>query len=162
MKFAMTSYVEEERHAMFQNSANEVRERLNQMITDQRAIMSERADQVFIAVRRDYGSALSDGGACGELLPKTQRLVRHEVMSIIEQVESTFKKIIEGDSENSNENDKNGHESPTRESPQGEEVDAVTENIDQIQQEIAPEGSMEDLSVSTGTSEVPVSEESEL
>lgn len=161
MKFAMTSHVEQERHAMFQNSANEVRERLKQMIKDQKAIMSDRADQVFIAVRRDYSSALSEGGACRDLLPKTQRLVRKEVMSIIEQVESTFKKIIEGNPENSNQNDDNGHESPTRESLKGEDVGAVIKNVDPTQQEIAPEGSLEDLSTTMGTSEVPVSEESE-
>ena len=57
--------------------------------------MNDKADEVYIAMRRDYNSVLGGGEVPqnGELLPKTQRLGRKEVMGIIDGVERIFSKI---------------------------------------------------------------------
>lgn len=94
MKAAMNSIVDQERHVMFQDSANEARNRIKTMIRDQEEIMRGRTDEVFVAVRRDYRAVLSGGDTHGESLPKSQRLLRKDVMNILEGVETEFKQAI--------------------------------------------------------------------
>ena len=57
--------------------------------------MNDKADEVYIAMRRDYNSVLGGGEVArpGELLPKTQRLARKEMIRIIDGVEKVFSKI---------------------------------------------------------------------
>lgn len=90
----MNSIVDQERHVMFQDSANEARNRIKTMIRDQEEIMRGRTDEVFVAVRRDYRAVLSGGDTHGESLPKSQRLLRKDVMNILEGVETEFKQAI--------------------------------------------------------------------
>ena len=105
MKAALNGHVEQQRHVMFQSSANEVRNLLKQMVKTLQETLDEKADEIFLAVRRDYRSVL--GGSDlpqGEILPKAQRLMRKEVMGKIEKVEKTFRRVagleVEGDKQN--------------------------------------------------------------
>lgn len=95
MKAAMNSHVAQERYTMFQSSAENVRTRLNVMLRELEAFMNDKADEVYIAMRRDYNSVLGggEGPQNGEILPKTQRLVRKEMMRIIDGVEKVFEKV---------------------------------------------------------------------
>ena len=95
MKAAMNSHVAQERHTMFQSSADNVRSRLSVMLKELDVSMNDKADEVYIAMRRDYNSVLGGGEVpqSGEILPKTQRLVRKEMMRIIGGVERLFQKI---------------------------------------------------------------------
>ena len=88
MKAAMDSHIAQERHTMFQSSVDNVRNRLNAMVKGLESTMLDKVDEVFIMVRRDYNSVLGEGEVpqTGELLPKTQRLVRKEIMRIIDGV----------------------------------------------------------------------------
>ena len=88
MKAAMDSHIAQERHTMFQSSVDNVRNRLNAMVKDLESTMLDKVDEVFVMVRRDYNSVLGEGESpqAGELLPKTQRLVRKEIMRIIDGV----------------------------------------------------------------------------
>lgn len=88
MKAAMNSHIAQERHTMFQSSADNIRNRLNTMVKGLETSMLDKADEVFIMVRRDYNSVLGGGELpqAGELLPKTQRLVRKEIMRIMDGV----------------------------------------------------------------------------
>lgn len=100
MKAAMNAHVDQERHVMFQESADEVQKRLKKLVQGVEETMSNRVDEVFIAMRRDYRSVL--GGeevAQGQVLPKAQRLMRKEVLRIIETVESLFQKVVDGEVE---------------------------------------------------------------
>lgn len=95
MKAAMNSHVASERHTMFQSSAENVRSRLSVMLKELEVLMNDKADEVYIAMRRDYNSVLGGGEVPqnGEILPKTQRLVRKEMMQIIDGAEKVFSKI---------------------------------------------------------------------
>lgn len=96
----MNLHVDQERHVMFQESADEVQKRLKKLVQSVEETMSNRVDEVFIAMRRDYRSVL--GGeevAQGQVLPKAQRLMRKEVLRIIETVESLFQKVVDGEAE---------------------------------------------------------------
>ncbi len=95
MKAAMNSHVAQERHTMFQSSADNVKSRLSVTLKELEAHMNDKADEVYIAMRRDYNSVLGGGEVPrnGEILPKTQRLVRKEMMRIIDSVEKVFSKI---------------------------------------------------------------------
>lgn len=94
MKYAMNTHVDQERHVMFQQSADEAERRLMEMIKKLSETMSDRVDEVFIAMRRDYRSVLSGGDSKGEVLPKSQRLLRKDVREILEGVERLFKKAL--------------------------------------------------------------------
>ena len=88
MKAAMDSHIAQERHIMFQSSVDNIRNRLNAMMKGLESTMLDKVDEVFIMVRRDYNSVMGEGESpqTGELLPKTQRLVRKEIMRIIDGV----------------------------------------------------------------------------
>lgn len=111
MKAAMNSHVAQERHTMFQSSAENVKTRLSTMVKELEVYMNDKADEVYIAMRRDYNSVLGGGEVPqnGEILPKTQRLVRKEMMRIIGGVEKAFKTIagLEVEDDDDKE-DKNG------------------------------------------------------
>lgn len=97
MKAAMNAHVDQECHVMFQESASEVQKRLQHMVRGVEETMSNRVDEVFLAMRRDYRSVLGGGeDAQRQVLPKVQRLMRKEVISIIEGVESIFQKVMDG------------------------------------------------------------------
>lgn len=96
MKAAMNNHVEYERHEMFQRSADEVRDRLLVMVEEVQKTMSDRADEVFVAICRDYRSVLISRAAQGEVLPKTQRLMRKSVLSELERVEDIFREVALG------------------------------------------------------------------
>ena len=95
MKAAMNSHVAQERHTMFQSSAENVKSRLSIMLKELEAFMNDKADEVYLAMRRDYNSVLGGGEVTqnGDILPKAQRLVRKEMMQIIDGVEKLFSKI---------------------------------------------------------------------
>ena len=95
MKAAMNSHVAQERHTMFRSSAENVKSQLSVMLKELEVYMNDKADEVYIAMRRDYNSVLGAGEVPqnGEILPKTQRLVRKEIMGIIDGVEKMFGEI---------------------------------------------------------------------
>ncbi|CAF9943183.1 MAG: hypothetical protein ALECFALPRED_010769, partial [Alectoria fallacina] len=95
MKAAMNSHVAQERHTMFQSSTENVKTRLSVMLKELEVYMNDKADEVYIAMRRDYNSVLGGGEVPqnGEILPKTQRLVRKEIMRIVDGVEKVFMKV---------------------------------------------------------------------
>ena len=115
MKAAMNSHVAQERHTMFQSSAENVKSRLSVMLKELEVYMNDKADEVYLAMRRDYNSVLGGGEIPrnGEILPKTERLVRKEMMRIIDGVEKVFSKIagLEIKDEDTKEDQKYAHNS---------------------------------------------------
>ena len=60
--------------------------------------MNDRTDEVFVSMQRDYRSVLGGGVATeGQLLPKSERLLRKDVLRIVEGVESIFRKVARGE-----------------------------------------------------------------
>ena len=109
MKAAMNSHVAQERHTMFQSSAENVKSRLSIMLKELEAFMNDKADEVYLAMRRDYNSVLGGGEVPqnGDILPKAQRLVRKEMMQIIDGVEKVFSKIAGLEFTDEDDNDEN-------------------------------------------------------
>ena len=105
----MNSHVLQERQKMFQESADNVRRMLDSMVKEVGAIIDEKADEVFVQIKRDYRAVLGGGDVQqdGEILPKTQRLVRKEVMRIIDGVEKVFMRVA-GLMVEENEDDQDG------------------------------------------------------
>lgn len=108
MKAALNGHVEQQRHVMFQRSADEVRNLLQKMVRSLQEILDEKADEVFLAMRRDYRSVLGGGDLPqGEILPKAQRLMRKEIMGKINKVDKIFRRVagleVEDDQEDSDE-----------------------------------------------------------
>ena len=100
MKAAMNAHVDQERHVMFQESGDEVRKRLQNLVRSVEESMSNRVDEVFLAMRRDYRSVLGGGeDPQGQVLPKSQRLMRKEVIRTIEGVENMFSKVMDGETD---------------------------------------------------------------
>ncbi|KAL2048436.1 hypothetical protein N7G274_000348 [Stereocaulon virgatum] len=95
MKAAMNGHVLQERQKMFQESADNVRRMLDSMVKEVGAMMDEKADEVFLQIKRDYRAVLGgrDVQQNGEILPKTQRLVRKEIMRIIDDMEKVSMRV---------------------------------------------------------------------
>ena len=91
MKAAMQAHVDQERHVMFELSADEAKRRLIEMVEGASMTISDRIDEVFVAMRRDYRSVLGGGDTQGEILPKSQRILRKQVMMTLDGVEQLFK-----------------------------------------------------------------------
>lgn len=97
MKTIMNAHVDHQRRVMFFESAEAAQKRLEALVKQVEAMMSERVMEVFFAMRRDYRSVL--GGAeesQGELLPKAERLMRKEVIRILEDIERMFTDVLDG------------------------------------------------------------------
>ena len=82
-------------YARFESSAENAKSLLGIMLKELKVYMNDKADEVYIAMRRDYNSVLGGGEVPrpGELLPKTQRLARKEMIRIIDGVEKVFSRI---------------------------------------------------------------------
>ena len=91
----MTQHVDQERYSMFQCSADEVRKRLIAMVREIEEVLNNKADEVYVAMSRDYRSVLGGNDVPhGEMPPKWQRLMRKDVMAVIEGVEKVFNKVL--------------------------------------------------------------------
>lgn len=93
----MHAHVDYQRGVMFAESAEAAQKRLEALVKQVEAMMSERVMQVFVAMRRDYRSVL--GGAeetQGELLPKAERLMRKELIRILGDIERIFTDVLDG------------------------------------------------------------------
>lgn len=93
----MNAHVDHQRRIMFAESAEAAQKRLEALVKQVEAMMSERVMEVFVAMRRDYRSVL--GGAeetQGELLPKAERLMRKELIRILEDIERMFTDVLDG------------------------------------------------------------------
>ena len=92
----MNAHVDKERHIMFQQSIDEVQHRLETLVQSVEKTMSQRTDEIFIAMRGDYRSVLGGNeNVDGEILPKTQRIMQKEIMRTIEGVEKMFNKVVD-------------------------------------------------------------------
>ena len=95
----MENEISIQREDMYNKSTENVRKHLNAMLREIEEEMSNRADEVFITMRRDYRSVL--GGEevpQGEVMPKWAKDMRRDVMKVIDGVEDHFTKIEdEGD-----------------------------------------------------------------
>lgn len=93
----MNAHVDHQRRVMFVESAEAAQKRLEALVKQVEAMMSERVTEVFVAMRRDYRSVL--GGAeetQGELLPKAERLMRKNLIRILEHIEQMFTDVLHG------------------------------------------------------------------
>lgn len=93
MKAAMIEHVDTERHTMFPHSCEEVRTKLKAMLRQVEELMGNKADEVFVAISRDYRSVLGGSDAPqGEMMPRWQRTMRKEVKTVIDRAEKIFKR----------------------------------------------------------------------
>lgn len=92
----MNSHVAETRNTMFRDSAEEVRRQLNSLVKDVENTLGDKADEVFIQIKRDYRSVLGGGDtpSDSQVLPRVQRQVRKEVAHIIDGVEEMMRKVV--------------------------------------------------------------------
>ena len=97
MKALMNAHVEQERHVMFQQSAKNVTEKLVGLIGEVEELMKEKADEVFVNIKRDYRVGLGghDMRQNGGILPRTQRAVRKEIKRILDGAEDVFMKALD-------------------------------------------------------------------
>jgi hypothetical protein len=94
MKAMMSRHVEGIRHQMFSDSTNAVQKLLRKLIKDIEDFLLEKADQVFISVKRDYESVVLGRQAATHQLPREQRQIRADVNNIVEGSELIFKKAV--------------------------------------------------------------------
>lgn len=93
----MNAHVDHQRCVMFLESAEAAQKRLEALVKQVEAMMSERVMEVFFAMRRDYRSVL--GGAeetHGDLLPKAKRLMRKDLMRTLDNIERMFTDVLDG------------------------------------------------------------------
>ena len=131
MKAALNGHIEQQRHVMFQRSADEVRHLLQGMVKDVQKTMDEKTDEIFLAVRRDYRSVLGGNDLPqGELLPKAQRLMRKKVMSKIDRADKLFKKVAGLEVEDDEEEDEDEAEQ-TGEEEDIDQSGSVAKDLDE-------------------------------
>ena len=96
----MASHVDQERHTMFRYATEAVKQRLTQMCRAVEEQMSNKADEVFLQMRRDYMTTI--GGthlSQGDLMPKAERTMRKDVLSILDGADDLFKTVLKGEVE---------------------------------------------------------------
>ena len=94
MKAMMSRHVDGVRRQMFNDSTNAVKNSLKKLVNDIQDFMLEKADEVFMSVKRDYEAVVLGIHAATQQLPREQRQLRFEVNGLIEGTESIFKKVV--------------------------------------------------------------------
>ncbi|KAL8858213.1 MAG: hypothetical protein Q9178_005225 [Gyalolechia marmorata] len=95
MKAYMHDHVEANRDTMFQESANEVKRQLEEMVKDVEETLADKTDEVFIQIKRDYRAVLGGGDVPqGEVIPRVQRQVRKEIKKTIDGVERMINVVL--------------------------------------------------------------------
>src|SRR5579859_7924188 len=95
MKSHMGNYVDEHRNTMFAESCDEVKQRLIAMCKQVEEFMSAKADEIFLAMQRDYMEVIS-GTALpkGQMMPKWERNMRAAVAKAIEEQAARGSEVI--------------------------------------------------------------------
>ena len=110
---------------MFEASADKVKNSLEGLIKIVEEQLSEKTDEVFVSMRRDYRAVLGAGEVKeGEILPRPQRLCRKEIKGVIEGVQKVFEKVVNGELD---ENDSQTEDVGDGKNREGEDSD-VDEN----------------------------------
>ena len=144
---------------MFQSSVENVESRLSVMFKELEVYMNDKADEVYIAMRRDYNSVLGGGDVPqnGEILPKTQRLARKEMMRIIDGVEKIFRKIA--GLEVKDEDDEDKHSSHSNDDEDEGRVGKQEENEEsEVKRETTPSGQLKQEASGESETNVKIAE----
>jgi hypothetical protein len=100
MKDLMGEHVGRARHVMFGAATQTVTGHLNQMCKALEEKMSEKVDEIFLGMKRDYMQVL--GGINTDqtaTLPKDERTLRAEIRSMLLTVDGQFESIASGEIE---------------------------------------------------------------
>lgn len=101
MKEHMLRYVDAYRHRMFHDATLTVQRHLDLMCKALEDLMEEKADEIFIAMKRDYQRALGGGLQThfdqAAVLPKSERVLRAEVMELLKTIDAQFEPISRGE-----------------------------------------------------------------
>ncbi|KAG4025453.1 hypothetical protein MFRU_058g00360 [Monilinia fructicola] len=84
MKDHMHKNINRSRHAMFTESCDEVKTKLNKMCQIIEESMNDGTDEVFMLMRRDYLQVLNGAQVTGEVMPKWERHMRSDIAHILE------------------------------------------------------------------------------
>jgi hypothetical protein len=100
MKGLMGNHVERARHVMFGAATQTVTGHLNQMCKALEEKMSEKVDEIFLGMKRDYMQVLGGINTDQEAtLPKNERTLQAEIKSMLLTVDGHFKSIASGEIE---------------------------------------------------------------
>ena len=83
----MSDHVESHRGEMFRESCQEVKQRLTQMLRDVKLGMTDKTDEVFMCMSRDYMEIVAGKRPTGQVMPKWERQIRAAIRQAIEDRE---------------------------------------------------------------------------
>jgi hypothetical protein len=90
MKQHMTCHVDERRNIMFKDSTDEVKGNLKDMLDRIGEEMSQKANEVFTLMRRDYMTVIAGAHIAQESsMPEDERIARSEISRIINEAEQS-------------------------------------------------------------------------
>lgn len=93
MKAHMSSHVDEHRKTMFRESTEEVKKHLKQMCGLIEEQMLNKADEVFVLMRRDYMTVVTGARMPqGQEMPKWERSMKAEIVRAIQEREDAAEK----------------------------------------------------------------------
>jgi hypothetical protein len=88
----MTSYVDKQRHSMFHESAKEVKKHLTYTCRQVEELMSNKTDEVYVLMRKDYMTAITGAHPHSREVPKWRRIIKAKVTKILEELEEAAAK----------------------------------------------------------------------
>jgi hypothetical protein len=93
MKAHMTSHVDQHRQTMFHESTEEVKKHLKLMCGQVEEQMMNKADEVFVLMRRDYMTVITGQHMPqGHIMPKWERSMKAEIAKLIQEREDAAEK----------------------------------------------------------------------
>ncbi|KAF2471415.1 uncharacterized protein BDR25DRAFT_223354 [Lindgomyces ingoldianus] len=111
MKAYMEDHVQRYRFSMFKDATQTVQGRLNDMCKTLEETMAEKAEEIFLSMRQDYMNII--GGANisqDKLIPRAERAMRADILSILLGVDEQFKAIANGEIEDKAEEQTASHQ----------------------------------------------------
>jgi hypothetical protein len=152
MKAHMTSHVDQHRRTMFHESTEEVKKHLKLMCGQVEEQMMNKADEVFVLMRRDYMTVITGQHVPqGYVMPKWERSMKSEIAKLIQEREEAAEKEIP-DKSTSNDSVDDAPNTDTSPTPPKDKPDSGAAEYDL--DEIKPGNDLADLIQETLNEEI--------
>ncbi|OCK74971.1 hypothetical protein K432DRAFT_409418 [Lepidopterella palustris CBS 459.81] len=137
IKNAMANHVERERHQMFNRATETVKACLVSMCRDVEEQMSNKTDEIFQQMRKDYMTTI--GGAHlpqGTIIPKAERVVK-DILNVLNTADGMFKEVLEGSVEDLLDENRTRGEHPAKDDDEDSNTQSANEDAEETADDTA-------------------------
>jgi len=94
MKTFMLQHVDSTKQTMFAESTDDIKRRITVMLKDVHDQLEASLDEIFLSMKRNYTQLVIAVRGNAERLPREQRMMRKEVLDVVNGAKSIFERVV--------------------------------------------------------------------